>query len=91
MMLDVYGQSKVSKKIDIIRDVFWEWIADCVPEESKIEEVFSLQGGRGFLLATGKQMLFLRQEKDRMRKVIVSEVITLDGFFAGPNGLSVRF
>jgi dihydrofolate reductase len=26
------------------------------------------------------------QEKDRMRKVIVSEMITLDGFFAGPDG-----
>jgi dihydrofolate reductase len=45
-----------------------------------------LQGGSVFLLATGKQMLFLRQEKDRMRKVIVSEMITLDGFFAGPDG-----
>jgi hypothetical protein len=29
-------------------------------EESKIEEVFSLQGGSIFLLATGKQILFLQ-------------------------------
>ncbi|GHO85936.1 hypothetical protein [Dictyobacter formicarum] len=40
VMLDVYGQCKVSKKIDVIRDVFWEWNADYMPEESKIEEVF---------------------------------------------------
>lgn len=40
MMLDVCGQCNVSKKIDVICDVFWKWIADCMLEESKIEEVF---------------------------------------------------
>ena len=54
--------------------------------KAREKKFFSLQGGSVFLLATGKQMLFLRQEKDRMRKVIVSEMITLDGFFAGPDG-----
>jgi hypothetical protein len=39
-MLDVHGQCKVSKKIDVICDVFWEWIADCMLEESKMGEVF---------------------------------------------------
>ncbi len=39
-----------------------------------------------FLLAIGKQSLFPWKEKDEMRKVIVSEMITLDGFFAGPDG-----
>ena len=38
------------------------------------------------MLAIGKQSLFPWKEKDEMRKVIVSEMITLDGFFAGPDG-----
>ena len=39
-----------------------------------------------FLLAIGKQSLSPWKEKDEMRKVVVSEMITLDGFFAGPDG-----
>jgi dihydrofolate reductase len=39
-----------------------------------------------FLLAIGKQRLSPWKEKDEMRRVIVSEMITLDGFFAGPDG-----
>jgi hypothetical protein len=39
MMLERGGQSNWAKK-GVIRDVFWEWIADSMPEESKIEEVF---------------------------------------------------
>jgi hypothetical protein len=50
-------------KKGVIRDVFWEWIADSMPEESKIEEVFSLQGGSVLLLATGKQIVFLQAEE----------------------------
>ena len=41
MRLDICGQSFVSQTIDVIRDVFWEGVADCVPKESKIEDVLS--------------------------------------------------
>jgi hypothetical protein len=42
MMLEKAGQPKVSKKVDVIPEVFWEWIADYVRQESKIEEVFPM-------------------------------------------------
>jgi hypothetical protein len=39
MMLERGAHSNWAKN-GVIRDVFWEWIADRMPEESKIEEVF---------------------------------------------------
>jgi hypothetical protein len=39
MMLERGVHSNWAKN-GVIRDVFWEWIADSMPEESKIEEVF---------------------------------------------------
>ncbi len=49
MMLDKGGQSKVSKKVGIIPEysrisshLFWEWVADCVRQESKMREVFAV-------------------------------------------------
>src|SRR5262249_37005674 len=43
MMLERGAHSNWAKN-SVIRDVFWEWIADSMPEESKIEEVFGKLG-----------------------------------------------
>jgi dihydrofolate reductase len=34
----------------------------------------------------GKEFVFPKKGRGKMRKVIASEMITLDGFFAGPEG-----
>jgi hypothetical protein len=43
-------RTQIGQKNGVIRDVFWEWIADSMPEESKIEEVFS--DNEGYPLTT---------------------------------------
>ena len=57
-MLDVPGQCKVSKKIDVICDVFWEWIADSMLEEM----VVSAKSGQMF----GRLLLWSRVKSEHL-------------------------
>jgi hypothetical protein len=54
MMLERGAHSNWAKN-GVIRDVFWEWIADRMPEESKIGEVFS--DNWGYPLTTCKMQV----------------------------------
>src|SRR5258708_17382401 len=53
----------------------------CEKKESKIGEVFSDQGGTLFLRARGKSH---EKRRNVMRKIIVFNIISLDGYHTGP-------